>query len=871
MHAVASNLRKAWGAWVRWIPAALVTIVGVWLIWPIPLGRMPMSGDHPVHLTRAWMWAQTLARGEVRGWSDVWFVGTPVGELYPVLGDLGVIAIRWSSFGSLSWPQAYALAFTIMFVGQGWALLRAGRVLELGPLPGLFAALLAMADVGGYREGGWIYTVWLGVWPQCLATSLVWVGFAELIVACRAETPSAWRASLPWAGAAFGAALLAHPMSLPIVVLGASVVVVVFGWGSRASLQRSVSAGVLVLAFGGALALWWYLPFVRHRAWAASYGWLWLPLDVMLKELVAGRWCQAMPAALGYLAALGLVFSAVAGSRTARAYGAIALLLWLLSSRDLAWGLRLDLLSEGFTQVQYQRFLIAAKPGLYLIAGAMVAEFGVAAQRAWRWPRSAARRFVVVGSSAIVLVSILIVGLEQHRQFTGNAIGRPIQLVRDPTTPELDADYAALTQWLDERWQARDRFFRVTFRSSRNQHWYMDAPTLTGIPLFKQGFTPGDNFVHKPEHRIPAVLDRAQVQFEVVRSDVEPTRAVASFGWLHVVERPNGGTGGRAWLEGSGTVEVLEDDVDAGLVRVRVDGAGPGSRLVFGIAGFPRWSLAGPDGVVEWVEVPMTGDGPSVSLSQRRGGELRGGKAGGDDGTEPTLIAAPVVDGEYLLRYEGGDRLDLVAGLVSAFAMLGLLALWVPHRRWSYPTLVSDGVRRLVGRVVRYDVVVLIVVVLLGVVAWAWYEGLQRERARAVGWARDSDRASLESARTGYIKADMRIRPSIVVDARGRPATATFQGVVLEDELRGWVAIDDDDSKAPKGGERSIRLSIQQGGQWVDLDVRRVPHRAGVVPWVVRTNEFAGRTVAVRVMVEAMGRRPPTMGFDLELAPSGPS
>jgi hypothetical protein len=153
------------------LPLVLVTTLALWLLWPVPAGRMPLSADHTVHLTRITMFAEQLGQGRLRGWDTTWFFGTPVGELYPVLGDLVVVAIHGLGLGALSWPQAYALGLTVVFTTQGWAMLRVGRALGLGPVPGLVAALWLLADAGAYREGGWLYTVAYGVWPQALATA----------------------------------------------------------------------------------------------------------------------------------------------------------------------------------------------------------------------------------------------------------------------------------------------------------------------------------------------------------------------------------------------------------------------------------------------------------------------------------------------------------------------------------------------------------------------------------------------------------------------------------------------------------------------------------------------------------------------------
>ena len=59
----------------------------------------------------------------------------------------------------------------------------------------------------------------------------------------------------------------------------------------------------------------------------------------------------------------------------------------------------------------------------------------------------------------------------------------------------------------------------------RNSHWFMDAPVTTGVPLFKQGFTPGDNFVHKPEAGTAELLDLLGVRYVVTRKRGGPRGA----------------------------------------------------------------------------------------------------------------------------------------------------------------------------------------------------------------------------------------------------------------------------------------------------------------------------------------------------------
>jgi hypothetical protein len=853
------------------LPLALVTAFALVLLWPIPAGHMPLSADHTVHLTRIWMFAEQLMQGRLRGWDTTWFFGTPVGELYPVLGDLVVVAIRAVSLGALSWPQAYALGFTVVFTTQGWAMLRVGRALGLGPLPGLVAALWLLADVGAYREGGWLYTVTYGVWPQALATALTWLALAELCVACETEDPVVRRKRIATTALATGAAMLAHPMAMLGIALGGPLLVLVLGLRSRAALARAAVVSALAAGIGVASAAWWLVPMLQHRAWMASYGWMWEPLDRMVAQAAAGHWAQAMPTAVGTTVGLGLVLLLFSGSRPARLVAALAVIQWLLASRDTLWGLRLDRLSEGFTHIQYQRFIIAAKPGLLLAAGAGLAMLLRAAGAAWRregarWGRPVA---VVLVAVVVGLLAWMIAG--QREVMRQHDVGE-IQRERLPGEPDFDAEYAELLAWLCA--QPREEAgvpWRATVLASRNQHWFMDAPALAGPRIYKQGFTPGDNFVHKPEAGDERLLDRLRVRYVITadRRISRSTREVARFGRIRVLER-NDWAQPIAWLEGPGTLEVLQDDADGGVVRVRVSDAGAGTRVVFGVAGFPRWTLHHNGAPVPWREVPALGEGPGVTPDERRGGALRGGKAHGDDGTEPMLIAADVSDGELELRYHPRRASDVLAGLASlvAFAACGVL-LWRPQR-WTRPTA---GVEALVRRAapLGHPAVLGGLVLLVGIDAVVEERrGAAEERVRAVGWADEGSARLGPYARAGLLKTDMLIRPAVLVDPRrSEPAELVFPGVTLPPTLTGWVALDDDAAKLRARGHHQLHIAtVGPDGQRVSLGTLRLPHRPGRKAVQLETGALAGQRVELQVIVESEGESPPPLGLDLELGAS---
>ncbi len=855
----------------RWWPTLLVTLIGLALLWPIPLGQMPLSADHTVHLTRTWMWAQELGNGDIRGWSPVWFFGTPVGELYPVLGDAIVIGVRVLSLGFLDWSSAYALGFTLVFLTQGWVLLRAGRVMGWGVVPGLVAATLALVDVGSYREGGFIYTVYYGVWPQALATSFTWLGLAELSRLPDAKTPTEVRNTVARAAAAMGAALLAHPMSMAVLALAGPTVVFVTGVGSAARLRRSTARGLVTGALGVALALWWVAPMLRHQAWMASYGWLWQPLDTLLERALEGQWAQSMPSLAGHCVTAGIVLVAVVGNRPARSFAVVALGLWVMSSRDIPWEFRLDLVSEGFTHLQYQRFLTAAKPGLFLMAGAMVGGVAHLARKLWTLGGTAPRALSGV-SVALVLATIGFIGKQQGEEFDKNPVSE-IQRTRIPRLPELDEDYAALEAWMREAWRARDRDYRFVVHDQRNIHWFMDLPVATGgAPILKLGFTPGDNFVHKPERGPRDLLDRAQVRYEIRRGQRKRRGEVARFGMLSVIERPSWPKTSIAELHGDGTVEVLENDVSAGRIRVRVHGTQEPTRLLFGVAGFPRWSLEGPLGPVDWVEAPAAGYGPGASQQERLEGSERGGKVNGDDGTEPTLVAADVTDGEYTLTYQRWQPTDLLAALVSLLAVgLTIALLGWPRRASRIRELFTQLLQPLstLGHPIVWAAAA---VALSGGLFMKVRRGQAAEAHRAVGLANSGRASVLNHVRPGFTKADMLIRPALVFDRRhSQPAIAAFEGVVPGDEITGWIALEDDDTKRKRQGSVSVRIEVRAAGtgDWTPLFDKRLTHRAGRIPVQLPLGDLAGQLVDVRISSVADGKRAPELGVALDLDGGG--
>lgn len=864
---------------LRASPFILVTALGLWLLWPVPAGVMPLSADHTVHLTRAWLYGQLLAAGHLVGWTPFWCFGVPLGELYPPLGDLLVAGVKLAGCGLFGWPQAYALAFTLVFLLQGWALLRWNRALGLGPLPGLVAAALALLDAGAYREGGWIYTVLYGVWPQALATSLAWLALAELTIAARIRehrSPGAHHRRLALAALAAAAALLAHPMSLPMLALAAPLWLITVGVRGpeqpvpsdtpplppRERLAAAALDLALVLGLGLLLAAWWLLPMSAHRGYMASYGWLYAPLDAMLRMLEGGQWTQLMAPAAGYAALAGLVLAALRGSGALRFVALLALAHWLLASTDVFWTLRLDRLGSGFSHIQYQRFLTAAKPGLYLLAGALVGVLWTMAKKTWS--KSTVRRTISAASALAALALLAWLAGDAWTLARAHGVGA-VQVERFPQRPALAQAYDDFLAWAKNVRGDAPADYRIAVRADRNAHWFMDSPVFTGTPIYKIGFTPGDNFVHKPESAAPRVLDLAGARYLLTQGPGGVgTTPVASFGPLRVFERPS--AAGLARIDGPGEVTVESADLAGGYARVRVTGAGPDARLVFHVAGYPRWDLSfmpdgGPPEPVAWVEVPVVGDGPVATPEARLRGEYRGGKALGDDGSEPTLIAAPARDGVYELRYARWRWFDVLGLFASLAALAGSVSLY------RSPRLLTT-LRPLARRLARPAVLTALAAFLLLAGGLRWRAAAARERPRASARLADGRVAVARHVRAGPLKTDMLIFPAVLADPR-RPSEVVFTDVTLGPALTGWIALDDDDAKQRRRGAYRVEFRARPRGSadfrpLADLAVAHRPNRLHLASRTPVPEDMQG-PVDLAVTITPTGDAPPRLGFDLEL------
>jgi hypothetical protein len=884
--------RAVAGAASPWGQLLLTIALGLAIVWPAWIGQMPLSQDHNAHLTRSWLVWEQLRAGRLVGWSNAWFAGFPVTDLYPPLGDWMVALVHVLSGFTLAWPRAYGVAFTLGFLIPAWALLRVGRALGLGPWPGLIAAALMLCDPGFTREGGWKYTVYYGVWLQPVASAMAWLAFAELAQlaerhrgagdpSAAAVVPTEGRGrALALAGGFIALALLAHPMTLPVATVMGLALALASLWTCRQlrALRATLADTGIAVALGVALAAIWLLPMLSHRSWMASYGWLYRSLPHMAERALGGQWSGEMAPLVGYTITCGLALALWRGGVFARFAALTSLGLWLLTTIDVYWWLRLDALSEGFTHIQYQRFSIAAKPGLFLMvgvtlhavitAGVHAAHAGVvggvalsdAARRAAPRLGHAAAALVFVGVTLATVASVF-----------SHDVGR-LQLTHLRDDPEFERDYASYLAWMARRWEQRETFFRVAYHARRHRHYYLDAPYYTGAPAYKLGFTPGENFVHKPETEDRAALDALRVRYVVSDSPGwSPPGAgprIASFGRISVWEL-HGDEREVAWLVGPGELEVVRDDPEGGEVVVRIRGAGAATRVVFGLGGYPRWELTHDGAAVEWFESPVLPDdmsGPVALQADRRAGRWRGGKAEGNDGTEPTFLTAHVGDGELRLRYRTDLPVDRRGRLVTATA----LAVWVLALGWPLASAGLASLAALGARLLHPALLLAGLLALAGGVAVRMGGTIMAERAWALGWVNRGWATDVAGIRSGPVKVEMLLRSAVMVPGgESGTETVTFPGVRAPATLRGWIAVTDRAvRRSERLGHHSLRLDARLAGTddpWREVTTLDVVDELRELPIAVAMEDWTGEVIDLRVVVRSWGESPPRLAFDLEL------
>lgn len=639
------------------LPPFLVVSVAVGVMAPLLMGQMPLSHDHPVHLYKAWhFWEEMLLSGRLRGWSSFWFFGYPAEELYPIGSDLWVAIFRLGTFGLLSWEATYGLAFVGVFAFSAYAVYSFGRH-HWGPAAGVVAGLLAILDIGDYREGGWSYTVDWAVWVQILAMAFFLLALKRLHTVLKHGRSRDYAL----AGLLFAAALLSHQMNVMLFAMSLPLLLVTRWLVSSRQLGKQIAATAAVVALGAALAGFWLLPMLGRSGWTTSIGDLFRPFSTLAGGVADGTvfanvW--PLPVMLGLLgAALGI---ALRRSVPIFLLLLAALLIFICSSTAFE-ELSLMAISKSFSKIQYQRLLIPAKTCLFLLAGFAVRELTELVRTHRLLARGSTKSAKESPSAAhawralalVLLISLLVAPFVRpmvqhlHQRYL-RTIGA---LVLKRSIHYWD-DYQAFLRWSAQQRQQGNHFYRISYELDRHNHLMMGAPAFNNTPYYKVGYTPAKLFKHVTETTEDPLYRALSVKYIVSLGPLSRPQLeeAARFGsiWVYRFKdyRPQ-----RYTLSGSGEVEVVEFSEER--IRLKLSKVGSGSRLKVHVANYPRWRARLNGQTVPISEAPAYGS------------------------TYPMLMEVAAADGELIFQYvyQGMDWLGLLASLAGLGVTVLLLAL----------------------------------------------------------------------------------------------------------------------------------------------------------------------------------------------------
>lgn len=851
-------------------PVAIMAVtIGVY--WPLARGYMPWMADHTVHQYKAYVLAEHLIpSGRLMGWSHLSGSGFPAGQLYPILGDLWVTVVRYLTFGQLSWETTYAWALLLVLLFTNLVPYYVGRRL-FGPVAGLVAGLLVLTDLGGFREGGWTFTVRYGVWPLALAVSLGLLSLERL----RALSTTRDLSGVVSFAAVAALGLLAHPFNLILLAAAVPLFCIYQHLWYRKPFVWLKSLGAMGLGLG--LCSFWLVPYLaRAGDYSAKVSNLWKSLpaigtDVLEGGLFEGFWPWAL--VLGALGAVVVVFER---RPFGRFLGALSALLLAGASITVYAGTDVESWLGSIRHVQFQRLVIFVKLIWAVSAGYLVQRVfvglpssadGGEARPVVRTPsipehpRRRLRHRITQAAGLLVaapLVSPIVTGFVTQRLIPLTRIE-----TRQSGVPFHD-DFVALLEEIETREASSESFFRVAYWTGFNDHSLANGPVLSGLAQVKCSFIPGETFRFLANSS-PSEVPRTPKDFEVLnvkyilanrplpQSLSKESVLIARRGRLslHELQRYSRA---RATLlsskdpaeEKAGKVEV--EEVGPETIRLRVSDLSEPTELVVHTAAFANWraSQSGRELQIE----PYDGLAPNV------------------DGLMKVTVTNGVVTFAYVQQ-----PIDWVAKLLTLLALAIAVLLALAHREVGWPARAKDRIFSLGRRYekhVRYAGVGVACVVVLALIAARLRADRLPERGRSLTWELDGASVYVQSH-------DETRRCRFFIDGRFLCGPKPYQwvGPVAEEwnlkNRRGLWAHPHRDAtlviefpEVPMGGALSIEWGILESGSGgraaVHLDVFVNGKRVGQAsrrargwsgPKKIDVSNWQGKEATVRFEIKA--------------------
>ena len=575
-------------ALARVLPWLVLAGLALWSLWPMPAGIMPVNQDHAHHLLATDILMDDFVRqGRLFGWTDRVSGGLPFGDVYPTLSYLITGAAHLLSFGLVSSQTSYAWGLVVVWgVGiaacglWGRALAEEAGLRFVGVAP-LVAGAAYLFDVGADREGGWVYHMFHGVWPQQIGTAMMFLGLLALVgLPDRPTTRQLGAAAL-----LMGVSVWMHPMLAINLATLTPLAILALALVPRPEVRGRLVWAAAAVAAAAVVAMFWFSHLLGAGDVMRSNIARWAMLQEMGQLLWRGQLFENGHVMVGGLALVGVAAVLARGGRR----GLLALMSFaaLLVFGGLNLVAEFDVGTSAHNRLfMYRRIAITAKPLYLALAGLGACAITSAVAHGAR--RVDTRRGRLVTGALLVCGSPLVWAL---------GAGLP-SLVRGPTarilTAEaagLDEDVVALERAL-ERHAPEEGMRRVVYWTERG-----DQGDYALIPIAEAGWgylptrrPPAQAFEPINEGRSLEQMARAGATLLVARSKQERPglELLERFETLYLyrITSPEPATW-PVWLEGPGQLEVRQWGPDRQLLEV--SGVEESSRLILARPPYDKW------------------------------------------------------------------------------------------------------------------------------------------------------------------------------------------------------------------------------------------------------------------------------------------
>ncbi len=832
--------------WSLAAPALLLAVTLV-LYGRLLLGDFPINHDHPVMLFRAWnTGSQMLSHSSLTGFSTMMFAGYPANELYPIGTDLLVCGVRALFLGTISWETAYCWALFLAVLAYPAALYALGHR-HGGIWTGLVAGMLGLVDRGAWMQSGWAFNLDWGVWSMGLGFSLcLWtLWFLDRLL----HRPGV----LTLVATAFciAGAILCHPMSVAILAFALPMYLLTQSLSGQLAapglwMPRVVSAGLL----GFGLCAFWLLPFVLRQQWFEPLAYPWHTFDTVLHGLLDGR----VLASFGPIFLIGGLLGLGLGARQQKPFFIFLLLssglLLFFSSRTFL--LVFDIIEKlpAIAHLQLERFSYFIRSAMLLGCGFLVQLLLRRSQtpQALSGFRRHGLRLIWVAMATPFLFTTF-----QAGPYPFFAPAKPLSWSSSAKAYRDLQSAAAALNAMD-----RAELGRIVVSAPKHDHLLVSLPVYTGLPIFKLGFTPENNYRYKFESRDLAVWKAIGVS-HVLASRAMPRTGLTflqRFGhlWLY---RFDAFDPSPVSLQGPGQAVVSRNEAE--ILDVHLTGTNSTSKLMIHRGHYARWE-ASLDGTLLAMEGASIGDSPAG------------------------FIRVAAQDGSFRLRYRWrsadwlGNSLSWLAWLVLALLLAS--RCWPPLRkallgvfgRWKQP--ISDAVTlgTLAATLACFAFLVLRLMLpsathfaerstiadITDLLPRARAEVIRPNRTEACR-AFDGHKLSCPGPAWNYagkqiIVSDHQLRQCIWMHPiQGAKFALHFDEVALGDHIQGFFGIDDAAVEPPSKHEVHLTVLLDDH----ELGRFTCPSRRGWFPWQVPTPERTHSLGKITFQVDApfTGRR----------------